>query len=332
MAAVKTVKQQHEKAHEKGVRQHDFNLPNTNKIQQADIAHVIIELSGTSNSNKVKVSPESIRAAEASSHCTDSGGIPAEPKSQEQHDSIKSILTESTWIGITDIDGDNTWEYASDFSALVFDSWAASPGRRRCVVMDSTRNYDWVTLYNQNDDPRSCDDTTDSNRFAYGIGKIRFTYSIRKNKYINVISSDKPTYIISTTNSSNKLIYINSNNVFIFAFSKNKYIYCLGNGTPTYIINTTDSSNKYFRSIKFTNVIGNNRFNFINNTISYVISNSKLIYVIRTANFSNNSKFTNVDRKDKFIYVFGYNRFIILINNYELNSVIFKNNFTNVVR
>ncbi|XP_019613704.1 PREDICTED: aggrecan core protein-like [Branchiostoma belcheri] len=90
------------------------------------------------------LSPTPGKAVEALNYCTSQGGRAAEPRSQEEHDNIKALLTGSTWIGITDLNNPGTFTYASDDSALVFTSWAAAPGSGNCVIMDSGQDYDWA--------------------------------------------------------------------------------------------------------------------------------------------------------------------------------------------
>ncbi|CAH1238631.1 NOTCH2 [Branchiostoma lanceolatum] len=107
------------------------------------------------------VSPTPSKAIDALGYCTGQGAIAAEPKSQEEHDGIKVLLTESTWIGIADLDVDGSYEYASDSSALVFVSLAASSGSGECVMMDSTQDYDWVKLSCLDSKPVVCQQDVD---------------------------------------------------------------------------------------------------------------------------------------------------------------------------
>ncbi|XP_078571522.1 sperm receptor for egg jelly-like [Branchiostoma floridae x Branchiostoma japonicum] len=107
------------------------------------------------------VSPTSSNAVHALGYCTTLGAIAAEPRSQEEHDGIKALLTESSWIGIEDLDNDGTFVYANDSSALVFASLAASPGSGQCAMMDSTQGYDWVKTSCLDSGPVVCQQDVD---------------------------------------------------------------------------------------------------------------------------------------------------------------------------
>ncbi|XP_078681186.1 uncharacterized protein LOC144916075 [Branchiostoma floridae x Branchiostoma belcheri] len=114
------------------------------------------------------LSPVPGRAIDALNYCTSQGGRAAEPKSQEEHDNIKAMLTGSTWIGVTDVDADGTFTYASDDSAPVFTSWAAAPGSGNCVMMDSAQDYNWVEASCLDTSPVVCQQVCNPGYSLYG--------------------------------------------------------------------------------------------------------------------------------------------------------------------
>ncbi|XP_035699656.1 uncharacterized protein LOC118432233 [Branchiostoma floridae] len=91
-----------------------------------------------------KTSGGNYTAAQARSYCTDEGAIVAEPKSQEEHDYIKSFISETTWIGIADLDDSGSFEYVSDNTSVGFKSLADSLGIGKCMAMDKDQDYNWI--------------------------------------------------------------------------------------------------------------------------------------------------------------------------------------------
>ncbi|CAH1243418.1 NCAN [Branchiostoma lanceolatum] len=91
-----------------------------------------------------KTSPGNFTAEQAQEYCTREGGIAAEPKSQEEHDNIKSFLTKTSWIGIVDLHTNASYVYVSDNKSVGFRSIADSPGNGQCVAMDRTQDYNWI--------------------------------------------------------------------------------------------------------------------------------------------------------------------------------------------